>query len=165
MSDTRWMNVAFPIKGSTVQTLWRISKHVSTSCVGKKYLTYSGWFFLPSLRFYELVREKSAALWVVLTLLSHIYSAYVSSRRCHKQAPPSKWSQLIALDSLPETAALGRGSVLRECSELSFYAIDGGVRKCQRTFRLMMASSRPVLCHSECLLKRQRDDIFTGAYL
>lgn len=41
-----------------------------------------------------------------IALLSYIYSAYVSKRRCHKHAFPSKWSQLIALDFLLETAEL-----------------------------------------------------------
>lgn len=49
--------------------------------------------------------------------LKYIYSAYVSECRCHKQAFPSEWSQLIALDFLQETVELGQASVLSDCGD------------------------------------------------
>lgn len=97
----------FLIKGFTAARLERIFKHIFTILIWKErhHPPTWGWFILTITQaFMNLFGET---LWLygwVFTPLRCFRSAYVSACRCHAQASPTKWSQLIALDFLPETA-------------------------------------------------------------
>lgn len=90
LNNKEQINVTFLSEGiNCTSTGVNLQTHLP-ACFGKKYITYLSWLFLTSLRFYELVRENLQLYGWVFALLLYIYSAYVSERRCHKQAFPSK---------------------------------------------------------------------------
>lgn len=149
-------------QGSTGQMQVWIFKPISLSCCGKKIHHLLELVILTIIQVLRSCQRKAAALWVVFTLLLTIYSAYISA-----QVSLSSLLQVNEVNWLLLTFSWRPWSWDRDQSSVSavikvFTHVDRGGWKHQGTFRLMMASLRPILCHSEWWLKRQRDDIFTG---
>lgn len=145
----------------TVQTLVWIFKHTSPLCFGKKYITYLKWLFLPSLSFYEVLREKLQLYgWFLRCFCAFTVLTSLSTGVTNRLFQVNEVNWLLLTFSWRLWSSAGTGISPLWLQWLKFYVVDRGVRKCQRTFCLMMPSPRPVLCHSEWGLKRQRDDIF-----